>query len=178
MRRGVSPGPISVNVRLLSADDGASELRLSAATLLPSNDSEGKETSAMMRIFILGLAAMLMAAPPAAPQKAEPSAQTWTGWFSDKRCAKTPAAGESVRPNGTDCVKKCLHEGSTPVFLSEQTNALYDVQDHAAVKDDVGYRVEVTGVVDEKANTIAVRSVKRLSQVTAMCMLPKRGPKK
>ena len=67
--------------------------------------------------------------------------QTWTGWFSDKQCARTPAAGESVRPNGTECVKKCLNEGSAPVFLSEQANAIYDVQNHTSVKDDVGYRV-------------------------------------
>ncbi len=41
-----------------------------------------------------------------------------------------------------------------PLFLSEQANAHYDVLNHASIADDVGYRVEVTGVVDEKAKTI------------------------
>jgi hypothetical protein len=102
------------------------------------------------------------------------STVTWTGWFSDKRCARAPAADERVRPNGTACVKRCLDEGSTPVFLSEQTNDIYEVRDHRGVKDDVGFRVEIVAVVDEKAKSVSVRSVKRLEAVTAMCLLPKK----
>jgi hypothetical protein len=49
------------------------------------------------------------------------------------------------------------------------------ITDHAAVKDDVGYYLELTGVVDEKAKTISVRSVKRLGDVIQMCARP---PKK
>ena len=133
----------------------------------------------MTRLAIVGLAAVLAVATPyAAPQKTDANVQTWTGWFSDKQCARTPAAGESVRANGTECVKKCLNEGSAPVFLSEQANAIYDVQNHTSVKDDVGYRVELTGAVDEKAKTISVQSVKRLSAVTSMCLVPKKTQRK
>jgi hypothetical protein len=42
------------------------------------------------------------------------------------------------------------------------------------VREDVGYRVEVAVVVDETAKTVSIRSVKRLSEVTAMCLLPKK----
>ena len=129
----------------------------------------------MTRASIFVLAAALAAMPRVTAQQAEPRIQTWTGWVSDKRCARTPAAGESVRPNGTECVKRCLNDGSTPVFLSEQANALYEVHNHAAVRDEVGFRVEVAGVVDETAKTILVHSVKRLSPVTAMCILPKKA---
>jgi hypothetical protein len=132
----------------------------------------------MTRLCAIGLAAMLAAATTAAaPQNKASDLQTWTGWFSDKRCARPPGPDDSVRPNGTACVKKCLNGGAAPVFVSEQANALYDVQNHASVADDVGYRVEVTGVVDEKAKTISVRSVKRLSEVTALCLLPRKRAK-
>jgi hypothetical protein len=46
------------------------------------------------------------------------------------------------------------------------------VRDYPAAKDDVGFRVELTGTVDEKAKTVSVTSVKRLSEVTAMCVVP------
>ena len=60
------------------------------------------------------------------------------------------------------------------MFISEQAKAVYEVRDYPAAKDDVGFRVEITGDVDEKARTVAVKSVKRLSEVTAMCMVPKK----
>jgi hypothetical protein len=41
----------------------------------------------------------------------------------------------------------------------------------------VGYRVEVTGVVDDKAKTVSITSVKRLSEVPAIC-LPRKAVKK
>ena len=48
------------------------------------------------------------------------------------------------------------------------------VRDHASVKDDVGYYLELTGVLDEKAKAISVRSVKRLGDVVQMCARPVR----
>jgi hypothetical protein len=127
----------------------------------------------MNRIVLLGFAAMLTTGAVRPPASAPP-VQVWTGWFSDQQCAREPKADEAVRPNGTECVKQCLLKGSAAVFLSEQTNAIYKVLDHPGVRDDVGYRVEVSGIVDEKAHTVSIRSVKRLSEVTAMCLLPKK----
>jgi hypothetical protein len=126
-----------------------------------------------MNKAILVLATLLSTGavrPPAST--AQP--QTWTGWFSDQQCAHEPKADEAIRPNGTSCVKQCLLKGIAPVFLSEQTNTIYKVLDHPGVREDVGYRVEVAVVVDETAKTVSIRSVKRLSEVTAMCLLPKK----
>ena len=81
---------------------------------------------------------------------------------------------EEPRPNGTACVKKCLNEGSPAIFISEQAKAVYEVRDYASAKADVGFRVEMTGEVDEKAKAVSVKSVKRLSEVTAMCLVPKK----
>jgi hypothetical protein len=101
---------------------------------------------------------------------------TWTGWFSDKQCARV-SPDKTPRPNGTACVKKCLDEGSTPVFISEQAKGVYEVRDYPSVKDDVGYYLEIKGEVDEKAKTVSVTSVKRLSEVTSMCQIPKKPGK-
>jgi hypothetical protein len=97
----------------------------------------------------------------------------WTGWFSDKGCAASKVKSGEITPNGTACVKKCLTEGATPVFVSEQAKDMYEVKNHAAVIEDVGYRVELIGVVDEKAKTVSVQSVKRLSEIPQVCSLKK-----
>ena len=103
--------------------------------------------------------------------------ETWTGWFSDKQCARV-RPDEAPRPNGTSCVKRCLDEGSPAVFISEQARAIYEVRGYPAVKDDVGYHLEITGEVDEKTKTVAIKTVKRLSEVTAMCLVPRKADKK
>ena len=97
---------------------------------------------------LITIAVMLMVPAPGATP-AGPTTETWTGWFSDKQCARV-RPDEEPRPNGTACVKKCLSEGSPAVFISEQAKAVYEVRDYPAAKDDVGFRVEITGDVDEK----------------------------
>ena len=121
---------------------------------------------------VITLAALLMI-PARGTEPTRTTTETWTGWFSDKQCARV-RPDEEPRPNGTACVKKCLDEGSPAVFVSEQAKAVYEVRDYASAKDDVGFRVEITGEVDEKAKAVSVKSVKRLSEVTAMCLVPKK----
>ncbi len=121
---------------------------------------------------VITLAALLMI-PARGTEPTRTTTETWTGWFSDKQCARV-RPDEEPRPNGTACVKKCLDEGSPAVFISEQAKAVYEVRDYASAKDDVGFRVEITGEVDEKAKAVSVKSVKRLSEVTAMCLVPKK----
>ena len=99
---------------------------------------------------------------------------TLTGWLSDKGCAESKVRAEEVKPNGTVCVKKCLDEGATPVFVHPENRALYELTDYPTLREDVGYHLELTGIVDEKAKTIAVRSVKRLGEVVNICVIPKK----
>jgi hypothetical protein len=124
----------------------------------------------VLRLILAGTIVMMSGA---GVEKPTTTTETWTGWFSDKQCARVKP-DEEPRPNGSACVKKCLGEGSSAVFISEQARAVYEVRDYASVKDDVGFRVEITGDVDENAKTISVKSVKRLSEVTAMCLVPKK----
>ena len=108
----------------------------------------------------------------------EEATTKWTGWFSDKGCAGVKVKSGEITPNGTACVKKCLTEGATPVFVSEQTKGMYEVRDHPSVLEDVGYRLELTGIVDEKEKAVSVRSVKRLSEIVQMCARKKKGAEK
>ena len=125
-------------------------------------------------IRIIGAAVMTAVSWSAEPR--ETTTRTWTGWISDKQCARvTP--GEDPRPNGTACVKKCLAEGSPAVFISEQAKAVYEVLDYPSAPDYVGFRLEVTGEVNEKTRTVSVKSVKRLSEIPNFC-LPKKAVKK
>ena len=129
----------------------------------------------MNRMLIFTSARVLAASGlSASPHRAE-GAVTLHGWFSDKGCAAAKLKSESVTPNGTTCVKKCLDEGATPVFVSPKNRAMYEVKDHPSLKEDVGYYLELTGVVDEGAKTISVSSVKRLGEVAQMCARPARN---
>lgn len=124
-----------------------------------------------MRLTVLTLSLVLSASTLGAwPSRTE--TVTWSGWFSDKGCAESKLKAEEVTPNGSVCVKKCLDDGATPVFVNPATRTLYDVKDHASVKEDVGFYLELTGVVDEAAKTVSVRSVKRLGDVMQMCARP------
>ncbi len=63
------------------------------------------------------------------------------------------------------------------MFVNPQTRTLYDVNNYPSVKEDVGYYLELTGVVDESAKAISVRSVKRLGDVIQMCARPQQKKK-
>jgi hypothetical protein len=117
---------------------------------------------------------LVIPALAAAQSASEPKTTASTGWFSDKGCAAPKVARGQIGSNNPVCVKRCLDDGAVPVFISEQAKAMFDVKDYATVKDDAGYRVEVTGIVDEEAKTITVKSVKRLEEVVTLCYRPKK----
>jgi hypothetical protein len=129
----------------------------------------------MLRIFGSAVfVACAAAVSPAAQDTAPTKTAIWTGWFSDRQCAAPRVSRGVIGPNNPECVKRCLDNGATPVFVSEQAKALYDVTDYSSVKNDLGYHIEVTGVVDETAKTISVKAVKHLSEVGSLCALPKK----
>ena len=99
----------------------------------------------------------------------------WTGWLSDKGCAKSKVDGGNITPNGTACVKKCLDAGETPVFVSPEAKRMFEVKNYPTLKEDVGYHLELTGVLDEKTKTISVQSVTRGKEIVNICAL---SPKK
>jgi hypothetical protein len=129
----------------------------------------------MKRVSVLLFVAMLSGSATGAAMRPAESVVKINGWFSDRGCAAAKLAADEVTPNGTACVKKCLDDGVTPVFVDPKARVMYQVKDYPEVKNDVGYYLELTGVIDAKAKTISVRSVKHLGDVVQMCG---RKPKK
>src|SRR6266540_1014422 len=137
----------------------------------------------MFRLFaatlVLGAAISIGGVPARSTAEGtagEPS--TMTGWFSDAQCAAPRVKKGIIAPNGAECVKKCLKEGATPVFISQQAKAMYEVRGYPSVATDIGWHVEVVGTIDADGKTIAITSVKRLEEEGAMCGLPKKKTEK
>lgn len=93
---------------------------------------------------------------------------TLTGWFADADCARARAG--SYTQTNPDCARRCLENGAAPVFISDQAKAVFAVKDYSAAIGDLGYRLEVRGVVDEAAKTIRVLEVKHLEAQGPACM--------
>ena len=98
---------------------------------------------------------------------------TWVGWFSDEGCAKGRANSGVYTATNPECARKCIEQGNPAVFIAEQEKAIYAVKDYAGAKEDLGYKVEVSGILDDEAKTLTVRSVKRLERVSLSCARPK-----
>lgn len=112
----------------------------------------------------------------AGPSKA--GTVTLTGRFACEKCTASRAAKGDLRPSNPECARKCIEKGSEAVFLSEQGKELLTVRNYAAVKDDVGYHVEVSGKIDPASKTISIETVKRLAYEGASCARPRSGTKK
>ena len=110
--------------------------------------------------------------------KAEEKSVTWTGWFSDVKCAAPRAAAGVFTITNPDCAKSCLEKGAAPVFISEQARAIFQVKDYSSIIADLGYHLEIQGTVDEAAKTIAIRDVKRLAYQGAACARPRKSVEK
>jgi hypothetical protein len=101
------------------------------------------------------------------------ASRTWTGWFSDEKCARARASSGTYSATNADCARRCIEGGAAVVFIAEQEKALYMVKNYTAAKDDLGYQIEVTGTLDEQTQTLTVQSVKRLQAVGPSCARPK-----
>jgi hypothetical protein len=99
---------------------------------------------------------------------------TWTGWFSDLKCASARAVAGTFTATNPDCAKSCIKTGISPVFVSEQAKALFIVKDFPSIFDDLGFHVEVQATVNEAARTITIQKVKRLEYEGAACERPKK----
>lgn len=101
------------------------------------------------------------------------ASHTWTGWFSDEKCARARAGSGTYTATNADCARRCIDGGTAVVFIAEQEKALYLIKNYSAAKDDLGYQIEVTGTLDEQTQTLTVQSVKRLESVGPSCSRPK-----
>jgi|ERR1051326_3876910 hypothetical protein len=123
-------------------------------------------TTSLLRLCAVALLTFPAATVPAETPKL-------TGWFACEKCTAPRAANGDLRPSNPVCAKQCIDKGSEAVFISEQGKELFKVRNHASVKDDIGYKVEVTGEIDRTAKTISIRSVTKLAEEGASCVRPR-----
>jgi len=89
--------------------------------------------------------------------------RTIVGYVSDSKCAtdsaKASSAAEWIKPAVfEDCVKKCLKDGSTAVFVTEDNKVLqFDAASAAKIQSFHGHKVSVTGTV--QGTTLSVEQV-------------------
>lgn len=117
--------------------------------------------------------AIFLALPLLLAAQSEPKTVKWTGWFSDANCAPSKLTGK-LGPTNPDCSANCIKKGAAPVFLSEQAKALFVVKGYPALVDDLGYHMEIEGVIDEAAKTITVKKATRLGFDGAACARPRK----
>ena len=96
-----------------------------------------------------------------------------TGWFSDERCARPRLTAPKLGPSNPICSADCIRKGAAAVFIGEDRTILV-LKDYPGVIDDLGFHVEVTGIVDPAAKTFRVQSVKQLSWEGAACVRPRK----
>jgi hypothetical protein len=113
-----------------------------------------------------------------APLPAGPATETLTGWFACNKCTRARVAAGNIRPSNPICAKECIEKGDDAMFLSEEGKESLKVRDYAGLTEDLGFHVEVTGVIDKAAGTIKIESVKKLSYEGAKCARPPKQSKK
>jgi hypothetical protein len=96
-----------------------------------------------------------------------------SGWFSDEHCARARLTAPKLGPSNPVCSADCIRKGAAPVFIGED-RAILVVKNYPGVIDDLGFQVEVTGIVDSAAKTLRVQSVKQLSWEGAACVRPRK----
>ena len=99
-----------------------------------------------------------------------------TGYISDDACAvksaKAAKAADWIKADAFEaCAKKCVKEGSTAVFVTEDNKVLrLDPASSAKVMPLLGHRVKLTGT--EKDGTLKVETI------AAIAMKPKMTAKR
>ena len=127
-----------------------------------------------MRLLDPVVSIFLISGAVAGTGQAGEKSVSWTGWFSDLKCASARAASGTFTATNSDCAKRCIEAGAAPVFISEQAKAIFQVKAYSAVVGDLGYHLEVQGTVDDAANTITIEKVKRLDYEVRACVRPKK----
>lgn len=104
-----------------------------------------------MKRLLLGLAAVIMMAAAAVPQK-------FTGVITDSMCADGDHSHMKMGPTDGECTKACVETHDAMYVLYDGKNA-YVLSDQKMPEKFAGKKVTVTGTLDGKTKTIRVDSI-------------------
>jgi hypothetical protein len=103
----------------------------------------------MKRILFLLVAAFALA--PLAAHAADST--KINGWISDSMC------GAKHTGSGAACVKKCIADGMTPVFVDEDKKAVWTIDNPDSVKAFYGDHVTVTATADTDKKSVHIDAI-------------------
>ncbi|HMD38276.1 MAG TPA: hypothetical protein VKH15_03280 [Candidatus Acidoferrum sp.] len=116
----------------------------------------------MKKFAIVGLVVCGLAG--AAAGLGQESGGAKTGWISDEACG-----AEHTRPGRADCVEKCWRGGAAvghpewkpqrPVFVADDTRAIWIVENPEAVKNFPAAHVLVSGKFDAEKKVLHVGKI-------------------
>jgi len=79
--------------------------------------------------------------------------KTINGWISDSMCGAKHAG------SGSECVKKCIEGGMTPVFVDEAKKQVWTIDNPDAVKSFYGDHVTVQATADAGKKSVHIDSI-------------------
>ena len=88
-----------------------------------------------------------------------PAARTITGTITDSMCATADHSHMQMGPTSAECTKACVEEHDA-AFVLFDGKTVYTLSDQRLPAKFAGRKVAVTGIVDAKAHTIRVESIK------------------
>jgi hypothetical protein len=103
----------------------------------------------MKQIAAMTLAVMAFAAVAASAA----DSKTINGYISDSMCGAKHAG------SGSECVKKCIQGGMTPVFVDEAKKQVWTIDNPDAVKNYYGDHVTVKATADASKKSVHIDSV-------------------
>jgi hypothetical protein len=75
------------------------------------------------------------------------------GWISDSMCGAKHAG------SGSECVKKCVEGGMSPVFVDEDKKQVWTIDNPESVKKFYGDHVTVTATADASKKSVHIDSI-------------------
>jgi hypothetical protein len=117
-------------------------------------------------VLAFSLVCVLLAlSSPSAQQKNVPR----TGWISDEGCG-----AQHTKPGGADCVQKCWRGGASvghpewkprrAVFVADDDQAIWIIENPEAVKNFPAAHVVVVGQLDSAKKTIHIEKITPAAQ--------------
>jgi hypothetical protein len=89
---------------------------------------------------------------------AQTKPQTFVGTITDNMCPMASHTQMQMGPTDADCVKACVAAHGAAYVLYDGKKA-YELSDQKTPEKFAAQRVNVTGTLDAKTNTIAVQSI-------------------
>jgi hypothetical protein len=80
------------------------------------------------------------------------ASSTVEGWISDSKCG-------AKNINNAACVKKCIGEGSKPVFVDDATKTVWTIDNPAVVEGHYGHHVIAVANVDKANHSVHIASL-------------------